>query len=445
MMDREAIKSFFFEDEESTAVGKLHYPFLSVENIQAFSQLPYESIEVAIDKINIILTVMEHEYGFNFNEEPTKNKKKYQEFCDLVMKQDCFEAYLDYLELDPEEKLMFKFFADKNQFTLQDARHGIKNFYERAVAIFPADSVLYFFHDDIDFCEDFEIATNTHFADATISGNKIYLSSSMIAGILAMADKKALPLGKEKLLNAFFAEYDKGDMSDEEILKNTRNHNLLVSDACFKILSNAKNLGLKKQQTDRLREINLNALKAIAKENILRRPGMFYILPPAFQDVKWNGDENNIIYKVYSEPYVSFINLSKDLRKKYVKDYIEVLQFAKEKGLVSSEDIVENILAKNEELRFVDTLFAEKTAELFAENLRNVDVEQFILNDRKGNYIYLPEAVLNYVDTLENKSVILDCFDEKTFGVLRKKATLNKPKIKTTTKKVVEDEEEIIK
>lgn len=442
MMDKEAIRSFFFEDDESTLVGKLHYPFLNNEDIQKFSEIPYEAIEVSIEKFNIILTMLEYQYGFKSETVPTKNVKKYEEYCNVLAMQDKLSAYLDYLELDPEEKLMLRFLADKNQFTLQDARHGIKNFYERAITIMPADSLLYFIQDDIDFCENFEIDTNARFlADPGISGKTLYLSISTLAGLLAMEEKKSLPLGKQKLLDAFFNKFDKGDMTDEEILKNHRDYNFLVADACWKILANAKNLGLNKQQSDRLREMNLNALKAIAKENILRRPGMFYILPPALKDIKWNGDENNIIYQIYSEPNVSFVRLSKDLRKKYVADYIEVLRLAKDKGLVSSEDIVENILVKNEELRLVDTLFAERTADLFAEQMKKVNVEQFVLSDKGDYYIYLPEAILNYVDTLQEKSKVIDCFDKNNYAILRNKALSRKPNSKTKMK--TDEEEEL--
>ena len=40
MMDKEAIRSFFFEDDESTLVGKLHYPFLNNEDMR----ISYEHI-----------------------------------------------------------------------------------------------------------------------------------------------------------------------------------------------------------------------------------------------------------------------------------------------------------------------------------------------------------------------------------------------------------------
>lgn len=431
MVDKEAVKTFFFEGDK-TPVGTMHYSFLEPDDISNYSQFELEAIYESIEKLHIITTMLEFEYGFKLEEEPKKNLKKYNQYRNCMFEMDKLEAYLDYIELDTEEKLMIKFLADKNQFTLLDARKGVKNFYERAVGIFPGETLAFFFHDDIDFCEDYEIATHPGFTSASFSGKKLFLSTQMLAAILAMAEKKSLPLGKQKLLDAFFNTFSDQMPTLDEIKSNRKNYYLILAESCWEIMSNASNLGLSKEQKEKLRKINLNSLKAIMLEHINNRPGQFYILPPAMKDIVWNGDENNIIYQVYNEPYVSYLKLSKPLRKQFAEDLIDVLSLAKSKGYLSSEDVVENLLAHNEIYRYIDSEFSNHVSKTLIENMKSMNTDAFILQDNiTEDTIDLGLSLLNFIDTVKDKKPILDCLSEESIAYLEKYAKNNQ-----TTKKL---------
>lgn len=414
MVDKEAVKSFFFEGD-TTPVGTMHFGFLTPEDISNYSQMDIEAIYEAIEKLHIITTMLEFDYGFKLDEEPKKNLKKFKQYRNCMFEMDKLEAFLDYIELDTEEKLMIQFFADKNQFTLLDARKGVSNFYERAVGTFPSDALEFFFKDDIDFCEDFEVATHPSFSCASFSGKKLFLSTKMLAGLLAMEEKKSLKLGKQKLLDAFFNAFSDNMPTMEEIKSNRKNYYFILADSCWNILANASNIGLSKEQKEKIRKINLNSIKAIMLEHVNNRPEQFYVLPPAMGDIVWNSDENNIIYQVYNEPYISYSNLSKQLRKQFANDLVDILSLAKSKGYLSSEDVVENLLAHNELYRFIDSDFSDQVSEALVENLGSMNTELFISQGRsEDNAIDIGLSLLNFIDTVKDKNQILNCLSEES-------------------------------
>ncbi len=436
MLDKEAVKDFFVEDDEITLLGKQHFCFLSLKDIEEFGKLEYDQLIEMIENLHIVNVVSEYQNKFVFGEVPKKNKKKYEEYEYSKLLENKIECYLDFIELSPEEKLMIKFLSEKNTFTLDDARKGIPNFYERAISIYPSEVLFYLFNEDADFCERINVKTSTGFADASIRNDDLYLSPIMVSKLLGYWDKENVyAVGKDKLLNAFIDAFENSKIEENDILKYKKQSLTNVVGACFNILANAENLQLSKEQINLIERINLDALRNVMVEHLNNKPGRFYVITREMSDVKWNQDDNNVIYSVFNEPYVNYSKLSDENKKRFAENYVEILKLAQSKNTLSSVDAVENIMAQNEYLKKVDSSFCDNVSSFFVENLKKIDIEKDIIQDIQGeNAINMRKALKSFISTTKNKEEILACMSAEQIKKIRNFNTQNSKNVDEISK-----------
>lgn len=415
MLDREAVKYFFIEDDEITLLGKQHVCFLSLKDIEEFGKMEYDDIVETIENLHIVNVVSEYQNKFVLGEVPKKNKKKYEEYEYSKLLENKLEAYLDFIELSPEEKLMIKFLSEKNVFTLKDAKHGIPNFYERAISIYPEEVLFYLFNNDDEFCKRINVKTARGFASASIRNDDIYLSPLMISKLLGYCEKdNVYVIGRNKLLKAFLSAFENENLEEADILKYKKQSFTDLVGACFNILANAKNLRLTEREINKIQKINLDALKNVMIEHLNNKPGRFYILPREMDQVVWNQDDNNVIYQVFNEPYVDYSKLSDENKKRFAENYVEILKLAQRKSTLSSIDAVENIMAQNEYLKKVDSTFSDNVLSFFVENFKKIDIEKDIFQDIQGeNAINMTKALKSFIETTKNKEAIHSCMSNE--------------------------------
>lgn len=427
MVNPESVRDFFVEAGTSV-LGVEHLCFLSAQDIYEFSKFELEDIYSMIEELRIYTTVLAYDYGFDFDDEqPKKNKKQYAEYQTDLFMLNKLNAYLDYLKLDPEEKLMIRFLAEKehNLSTFRDAKLGISRFYEKAIPIFPAEVLSFLFEHDDDFNKKTTLHCSREYGRATFNNDGLFISPLMISRILGSWSEYGLLSGKKKLLDKFFETFENEKMSTEQILSFDKSSLTETVGACFNILANQKILDLSEEQMNRVRKINLDAIKQVLIKHLHSEPCKFYVVPQYMNEIRWNEDDGNVIFKAYNEPYFVYESLPRELRDKFANDYIDILNLAKNQNRFSPVDVVENILCQNERLKKIDPIFSDKMADTMVANLKKLDIQKDIFEDvQNEGTLNLKKALKSFIETTSKKEKILELLDDsqrKSFGKIQMK------------------------
>lgn len=444
MVNPESVRSFFAECG-SSVLGAEHICIFSVKDLSRFADVDIEEIYSAIHELEIITTMLAYEYGFDSGEAPKRYKKQFEEYETNMFLMNQLDAYLDYIELDPEEKLMIRFLSEKekNLSTFREAKRGIERFYEKAIPIYPAEVLSFLFEHDDDFNKKTALKTSRKIHGVSYNYDGLTISPYMISQILGAWSEYGLLSGKKKLLDTFIEEYSK-PLTNEEILKFDKSSLTEIVGSCFNILANRKILDLTEDQKHAIMKINLEAIKQVMIEHLHNKPGAFYVVPHSMSAIRWNQDDGNIIYRAFNEPYFDYSELPDDLRVKFAKDYVEILLLAKKMNHLSSFDVVENILCQNDRLKKVDSSFSDRVVSCLVENLKQLNIQKDIFEDVQAEgTLNLKKALKTFIETTSEKDKILDLLDSsqrKSFGKFQMKS--NVKSLKNSDESLIERGEE---